>query len=196
MNHNNARGYRQVGNSPPDPKLMSKAEIEQRRETLTRLRDLLKQTEKGDEKAVPAIRKILDETPDLAWRSRNIGKMAERLLIKEMTREEDLAAKEMIQHQLDSMRSEIAGEDPSALELLLTERIVATWLQVQLFEGHYASGLGKHTLAQGNYYQKRLDRAHRNHLSAIRTLAQIRKMGPAAVQINIQRNSVCLTHNE
>ena len=66
MNHNNARGYRQVGNSPPDRKLMSKAEIEQRRETLTRLRDLLKQTEKGDEKAVPAIREILDETPDLA----------------------------------------------------------------------------------------------------------------------------------
>ena len=30
-----------------------------------------------------------------------------------------------------------------------------------------------------NYYQKRLDRSHVRHLSAIRTLAQIRKMGPA-----------------
>jgi hypothetical protein len=193
VNHNNARGYRQVGNSPPDPKLMNKAEIEQRRETLTRWRDLLKQTEKGDEKAVPAIREILNETPDLAWRLRNVGKMAERLLINEMTREEDLLAKEMMEHQLDSMRSEIVGEDPSALELLLAERIVATWLQVQLFESHYASGLGKHTLAQGNYYQKRLDRAHRNHLSAIRTLAQIRKMGPAAVQINIADKQINTT---
>jgi hypothetical protein len=193
VNHNNARGYRRVGNSPPDPKLMNKAEIEQRRETLTRLRDLLKQTEKGDEKAVPAIREILNETPDLAWRLRNVGKMAERLLINEMTREEDLLAKEMMEHQLDSMRSEIVGEDPSALELLLAERIVATWLQVQLFESHYASGLGKHTLAQGNYYQKRLDRAHRNHLSAIRTLAQIRKMGPAAVQINIADKQINTT---
>jgi hypothetical protein len=171
---------------------MSKAEIEQRRETLTRLRDLLKQTEKGDEKAVPAIREILDETSDLAWRSRNIGKMAERLLINELTGE-DLIAKEMIKHQLDSMRSEIVGEDSSPLELLLAERIVATWLQVQLFESLYASGLGKHTLAQGNYYQKRLDRAHKNHLSAIRTLAQIRKMGPAAVQINIAEQQVNTT---
>ena len=192
MTKKNNRGYRQVGNSPPDPKLMCKAEMEQRRETLTRLRDLLKQTEKGDEKAVPAIRKILDETPDLAWSSRNIGKMSERLLINEMTGE-DLLAKEMIEHQLESMRSEIAGEGPSALELLLTERIVATWLQVQLFESHYASGLGKHTLAQGNYYQKRLDRTHRNHLSAIRTLAQIRKMGPAAVQINIAEQQINTT---
>jgi hypothetical protein len=171
---------------------MCKAEMEQRRETLTRLRDLLKQTEKGDEKAVPAIRKILDETPDLAWSSRNIGKMSERLLINEMTGE-DLLAKEMIEHQLELMRSEIAGEGPSALELLLAERIVATWLQVQLFESHYASGLGKHTLAQGNYYQKRLDRTHRNHLSAIRTLAQIRKMGPAAVQINIAEQQINTT---
>jgi hypothetical protein len=82
------------------------------------------------------------------------------------------------------MRLEIADAAPSPLELLLAERIVATWLQVQLFETLNASGLGKHALAQGNYYQKRLDRAHGRHLSAIHTLAQIRKMGPT-VQINI-----------
>jgi hypothetical protein len=46
------------------------------------------------------------------------------------------------------MRSEIAGEDPSALELLLTERIGETWLQ--LFESLYAFGLGEHTLDQDN----------------------------------------------
>jgi len=157
---------------------MGKGELEERKETVARLRDLLKQTEKGDDKVVPAIRKILDETPDLAWHSRNIGKMAERLLINEMTGE-DLLAKQMMEHQLELMRSEIVGEHPSPLELLLAERIVATWLQVQLFESLYATNLGKHTLAQGNYYQKRLDRTHRNHLSAIRTLAQIRKMRPA-----------------
>ena len=193
MAKKNARDYRQVGYSPPDLAAMGKAELEERRETLVRLHDLIGEAEKGDDRAVPAIRKILNETPDLAWGLRNVGKMAERLLIKEMTRGEDLAAKEMIKHQLESMRSEIAGEDPSALELLLTERIVATWLQVQLFESLYASGLGKHTLAQGNYYQKRLDRAHRNHLSAIRTLAQIRKMGPAAVQINIAEKQINTT---
>jgi hypothetical protein len=167
---------------------MGKGELEERKETVARLRDLVGKADKGDDKAVPAIREILDETPDLAWRLRNIGKMAERLLINEMGGK-DLLAKEMMEHQLESMRSEIAGEDPSPLELLLTERIVATWLQVQLFEAFYASGLGKHTLAQGSYYQKRLDRAHGRHLSAIRTLAQIRKMGPA-VQINIAEKQI------
>jgi hypothetical protein len=188
----NNRGYRQVGNSPPDLAAMGKGELEERKETVARLRDLVGKADKGDDKVVPAIREILDETPDLAWGLRNIGKMAERLLIKEMTGD-DLLAKEMMEHQLESMRSEIAGQDSSPLELLLVERIVATWLQVQLFESLYATNLGKHTLAQGNYYQKRLDRTHRNHLSAIRTLAQIRKMGPAAVQINIAEQQINTT---
>ena len=186
MAKKNSRGFRQVGYSPPDLSAMSEGELQGRRETVAKLWDLVGKADKGDEKAVSAIREILDKNPDLAWRLRNIGKMAERFLVSKMTREEDAAAKEMMEHQLESMRLEIAGEGRSPLEMLLAERIVATWLQVQLFEGLYASGLGKHTLAQANYYQKRLDRAHRNHLSAIRTLAQIRKMGPT-VQINTAR---------
>jgi len=168
---------------------MGKAELQERRETIVRLRDLIGEADSGGEEAVPAIREILDETPDLAWRLSNLGTMAERLLVNELTGEKDLLAKEMMEHQLESMRSEIAGRDPSPLELLLTERIVATWLQIQLFESLYATNPGNHTINQGNYYQKRLDRAHRNHLSAIRTLAQIRKMGPA-VQINIAEKQV------
>ena len=76
------------------------------------------------------------------------------------------------------------------MERLLAERVVATWLQVQLFEGMYAAGMHQNMgIKQGNYLQKLIDRAHRNHLSAIRTLAQIRKMGPA-VQINIAEQQI------
>jgi len=184
VTNKNPRGFRQVGYSPPDLSTMGKEKLEERRETVARLRDLVGKANEGDEKAVPVIRKILDGSPDLAWRLRNVGRLAERLLISKMTEEGDAAAKEMMEHQLESMRLEVAGENPSPLEVLLAERVVATWLQVQLFEALYASGLGKHALTQGNYYQKRLDRAHGRHLSAVRTLAQIRKMGPA-VQINI-----------
>ena len=110
-------------------------------------------------------------------------------MIDEFTREESLASKEFLKHQLESMRIEVAGENPSPLERLLAERVVATWLQVQLFEGIYATGMKSGTLKQDDHRQKRLDRAHRRHLSAIRTLAQIRKMGPA-VQINIAEKQI------
>ena len=39
------------------------------------------------------------------------------------------------------------------------------------------------------FHQKRIDRAHKRHLSAIRTLAQISKMGPT-LQINIAEKQV------
>ncbi len=78
----------------------------------------------------------------------------------------------------------------SLLERLLAERVVATWLQVQLFEGVYASSMFKSmTLSQADYHQRRIDKAHRRHLSAVKGLAQIRKIG-LAVQINVAEQQI------
>ena len=171
---------------PPSPDLvaLSEDQVQERREIVARLEELTKRAEKGDRKVIPEIRGILDRSPDLAWRLVDLGKTAERLLIDKSIEEKDLAAREGLEHLLETMRREVAGNSVSPLERLLAERIIATWLQVQLFEALYAANLGDLTLNQANYYQKRLDRAHRRHLSAIRTLAQIRKLGPS-VQINI-----------
>ncbi len=180
---------------PPDPdrSAMTKEEIEARRVRLGKLDELVKKAKNGDKKAVPEIRKILKGSPELAWQIMNFARFAEWHFIKEMFKDENLASKEVMKRQLAAMREEIAGANPSPLERLLAERIVLTWLQIQLFEGLYASSMVKSmTLAQGSYYQKRLDHAHRRHLSAIRTLAQIRKMGPA-VQINIAEKQINTT---
>ena len=45
------------------------------------------------------------------------------------------------------------------------------------------------TLAQADYHQKRIDKSHGRHLSAIRALAQIRKMGPI-IQVNIAEKQI------
>ncbi len=177
---------RSVG-CPPDPELsaMNKEELETRRDTLKRLEELTKKAEKGDKKARTGLHHILRENSDLAWQYMDYGKLAEWHFVERMTEDKNFASKESLTRQLAAMREEVAGENPSPLERLLAERVVATWLQVQLFEGLYAAGMYQNTsISQGSYQQKRLDRAHRNHLSAIRTLAQVRKMGPA-VQINI-----------
>ena len=182
---------RSVG-CPPDPDLsaMAKEELETRRDTVGKLRELVKKAEKGDKEGLPEIRKILKESPDLAWRIMDYGKQAEWHFIERMTKEEDFGSKEVLKRQLAAMREEIAGENPSALERLLAERVVATWLQLQLFEGLYAANMYQDmSEKQGSYLQKQSERAHRNHLSAIRTLAQIRKMGPA-VQINIAEKQI------
>ena len=182
---------RPVGCPPsPDLSAMAKVELETRRVTVKRLKELIKKAEKGDKEGLPEIRKILQESPDLAWQIMDYGKLAEWHFIERMTKEEDFGSKVLLQRQLGLMREEIAGESPSALERLLAERVVATWLQIQLFAGLYAAGMYQSmSEKQGSYQQKRLDRAHRNHLSAIRTLAQIRKLGPA-VQINVAAKQI------
>ena len=181
---------RSVG-CPPDPDLsaMTKEERATRRETMARLKELVNKAQKGDKKAVPEIRQILQQSPDLAWCFTNVGMVAEWALIERITKEKDLASKEMMSFQLESMRGEIAQSSSSPLERLLAQRVVASWLQVQLFEGLYVQNMGNLSIRQADYYQKRLDRAHKRHLSAVKTLAQIRKLGPA-VQINMAEKQI------
>ena len=175
---------------PPDPGAMGKDELKEHRAALVKLRDLTKRAQGGDEEAALDIRKVLDDSPVLAWLFiKGPAKMAESALINEITQEENLATKEFLRHQLESMRVEVAGENPSSLERLLAERVVATWLEVQLFEGLCAAGMKGGTLTQDEHRHKRLDGAHWRHLSAIRTLAQIRKIGPA-VQINVAEQQI------
>lgn len=174
---------------------ISKGELEESEKIVERLQDLLRKAEKGEEDAVPEIRKILREHPGLAWRFVDVVHIAEDALIEVMTEEGDLATKEIMRYQLDAMRAEIAGEKSSPLERLLSERVVVTWLEVQFFEALYAKNMRKLTIPQAEHHQKRLDRAHRRHLSAIRALAQVRKLlkGGAITQINIADKQINTT---
>jgi hypothetical protein len=174
---------------------ISKGEPGEPENTVEKLHDLLRLAEKGQEDAVPEIRQILDEHPGLAWRYVDVAHIAEDALIEVMTKEGDLAAKELIRCQLEGMREQIADKNCSALERLLSERVVLTWLEVQYFESLYAKNMRNLTIAQAEHHQKRLDRAHRRHLSAIRALAQIRKLlkGGAITQINIAEKQINTT---
>ena len=177
-----------------DLSTMSKEEIEERRKTVSKLRELVLKVEEGDKKVVPALRKILDESPDLAWMLMDLARIAEHGFIQNMSKEDDLSSRAALERQLRAMREEVAGEDPSPLERLLSERVIATWLQIQLFEALYGNNIfNSLTIRQDDNHQKRLDRVYRRHLSAIRTLAQIRKLSPAVVQINIAEKQINAT---
>ena len=50
--------------------------------------------------------------------------------------------------------------------------------------------MGDLTLGQAEFHQKRITKAHNRYLSAIRTLAQVRRLGVPAVQVNIGEQQV------
>lgn len=159
-----------------------------RRELLKELRGAVKDAREGDEEALSRVRRVLKEAPDLGRIFRDLSTQAEQSLVERITAS-DLLSQEMLPPQLDAMRSELAGPDPSVLERLLSERIVACWLQLQYGEVLYAQNLGKMSIEEDEYQQRRLDRFHRRYLSSIKSLAQIRKMGPT-IQVNIAEKQI------
>jgi hypothetical protein len=86
------------------------------------------------------------------------------------------------------MRAEIAGENPTPLEVLLTERVVACWLLVELFEWLMATQLWKGNPPENRvtlvalkfvalkYYLRWQESANRFFVASVRGLARVRKL--------------------
>jgi hypothetical protein len=68
--------------------------------------------------------------------------------------------------------------------------VVACWLQVQNADILLAQHEPNLTLAQVEYHQSRCDRAHKRYLSAIKTLATVRKLALPVLQVNIAERQV------
>jgi hypothetical protein len=161
----------------------------ERAAALKELKALIVRIQNGDEGAVPRLREILRAMPELARKFVDPAVQTERSMIETYAGVDGHMVRETMPHTLEAFRAKLAGESPSPLEQLLVERIAATWLQLHYFETLYAQNINNLTILQSEFHQKRIDRAHRRHLSAIKTLAQIRKMGPA-VQVNIAEKQI------
>src|SRR5215210_2680211 len=148
---------------------------------------LIDRGQDGDKEALPVLRRVLDEVPRIA-RFVDLARDVERSIVEKISGN-DVFTQETIPRNLKAMRREIAGERPSPLERLLAERITVCWLELQYFQAIYTQNLGKLSITQSDYHQRRIDKAHRRYLSSIKSLAQIRKMGPA-LQINIAEKQI------
>jgi hypothetical protein len=140
--------------------------------------------QKNDKSAVPEFREMMKEYPAIAETLGNMAKVAERSFIESIS-QNDLLASETLTVKLAAMRAELAGPQPSPIERLLVERVVACWFQVYAADA-IVSATKQCTFAQGDYNQRCQDRSHRRYLSAIRTLATVRKLAlPIRVDLNV-----------
>lgn len=145
---------------------------------------IVKRAEAGDTSALPALREVLDQKPQLVEDIGNLALQAERSLIDAMSGN-NLMAKESLRRKLTSLRGDLAGVDPTPLERLLVERVVACWLQVQYADILYAQRLNKGELANISHIERLQEKAHNRYISAIKALAQIRRLDLPALQLNI-----------
>ena len=105
---------------------------------------------------------------------------------------ENDVVQEAVRMKLAELRDELAGPEASSLERLLANRVALCWLQVHYADTAYAQRNHEATvsLELGEYYQRRQDQAHRRYLSAIKALAQVRRLLGPSVQVNIAERQV------
>jgi hypothetical protein len=149
---------------------------------------LVKRARRGSEKCVPVVRELLKDPAKVDVLGGDLATQAQLALVHAAAGK-DLAFREALARKLELLRQELAGPDPTPLERLLVERVVASWLWVHYLEVIAAQALGS-PLKWHELYQRRIDHAHRRFLSAIRTLAQVRKLAAPVLQVNIAKKQV------
>jgi len=163
---------------------------------LAQLQALSDQAEAGDKDARRELRKaIRGSSPEIVARCSDIARQGQLILAETMAAGDPLM-EEAIPARLDYMRAEVAGENPTPLEVLLTERIVSAWLIVEVHEVLLNAQLkrGSEVKRCPPSYLKLmigwLDSAHRRYLAAIKSLAQVRRLqsNTPGVQFNTQIN--------
>lgn len=170
--------------------------------TLRELQDLSKVAEAGNKEARKELRRVLRvSSPEIVARCADIARHGQLILAETMAAGDPLM-EEAIPARIDLMRAEVAGENPTPLEVLLTERIVSAWLVVEAQEALLNAQLKRGSevkrcpLSYLKFMIGWLDSAHRRYLASIRELARVRKLqsGIPNAQTNVQINLGAASH--
>jgi hypothetical protein len=152
---------------------------------------LLKRAADGDKSCLSALRDFLaDGNEGESYREAYGSPVAwfRQITIKKAAGD-NLIIQEAIEQKLDQIQSELEGPNPTPIERLLAERAALCWYTVHSYEMAYANASGWN-ISQADLQHRKIDKAHAGFLSAIRTLAQVRKLALPTLQVNIARNQV------
>jgi hypothetical protein len=135
---------------------------------------LLERATKGDASVLSKLRRLLDESPEL-WRGYGDLALQARASWIQLAAGPNLLLDECLTRKAVELRKEVAGDSPSPLEQLLADRVVICWLQVSFYDSLIAQ-TREYTPAKARMLQGQHDGAHRRYLTAIKTLATVRKL--------------------
>ncbi len=165
------------------------------KERIQELRTLSDKAEGGDKEAKKELRRAVRESaPEVIARCSDTARTYRRLLA-ETASGGDMLVKEAIFERATMLADEVAGENPTPLEVLLAERIASLWVLVELLEALHAayfwrSSTNRPSVSYLLQMVKIQESANRRYLAAIRELARVRKLqaNTPSVQFNAQIN--------
>jgi hypothetical protein len=157
---------------------------EARQKERAELARLLERAEKGDQSVLPELQRVLDADAALWHHYGDLALHAEAAL-GVLAAGTNLLLGESLKRKLQAMKDEVGGESASQLEKLLAARVAMTWMETAYFDTLIAQSAGM-SEARLKMLRGQQDAAHRRHLSAIKTLATVRKLlTPAASPLEI-----------
>ena len=164
------------------------------RKRIRELQELADKAEGGADGARLELRRRLrEESPDVVAGCSDSARSYRRLLAERSSGGNPLR-KEAISERAGRMALELAGENPTPLEVLLSERVASLWVLVELQEALLAAWYYKAKATSPAFVLQmaRLqESSNRRYLAAIKTLAQVQKLqGPSRVQVNIGGNQI------
>ena len=132
------------------------------------IRALLTRAQGGDAAALPGLREIFDARPDVwTWLS-DLAQHAEESWIG-VIGGTDLGLAEALRRRAATLKVELVGPKPTAIERLLAERVVATWLYTNWADAMVARVSAPEASASTRllaFAEARAERAQRRHAEA------------------------------
>ena len=142
------------------------------------LRSLTDRAKAGDVSALPHLRRVLDEHPEI-WR--HLGDLTagvERAWLA-VASVDNAAVMESVKRSLAELKAELAGDHPTRLERIMVDETAACWLELQYLRTVSASTHG--SLPQANFLLKRLESAQKRFDRAVKNLTTIRVLMPRSL---------------
>jgi hypothetical protein len=148
---------------------------------------LVARANKNDETAMLELTQLFNAVPALAQQLGDLAAITRGMWIGRIAGGQ-LALAEALRRSSEALRAELTQPGDGPLERLLIERIATCQLHIEFVEGDYARKAGQLDPEWTTAFQKRIDRARRRFLQAVRALAQVRRLAvPATFGTQLQQ---------
>ena len=125
---------------------------------------------------VPQLRRVFEQRPSIWREAGDLAHHAEKAWIGLIAGSDQMLA-ESLWRTIGEMKQSLGGGNPSPLESLLVRQIVAAWLAAKYADLTYSQNV-ECSISQAKFLVQRQRANHERLNSALKTLAQVRKLLP------------------
>ncbi len=151
--------------------------------------ELVTAARQGDRSAIPALRRMMQENPELA---KNSGDLATQTQIHwiDLIAGQDFYRRECLLMKMADLKNELIAEtNGTVVEQMLVDQAISTWLQIYYHEDREATKPAEN-IKLGEYRLKKIESAFNRHMRSLSALASLRAISFTSRMAQAMRSAV------